>query len=434
MRLDRRAGLGCALISSASVMVGCDDGLQRDCRPADGTPRFGVVMSDFQSTSIGLLDAAGGLLTECWIDSGSRRSGLVAALSGDVVLATDQPAGVLTVIDRLGTDVYSRVALDEPTVLGQVRLQDSSISNAFSANPHDAVAVSETSVWVSRFAGNTDDTAPPAGRGSDLVELDPIAYRLTGDRISLEDFVVPVTVETDSGPTRKLAYPRPSRIVRVGSILIVGLARLTLEFDGAAPGAVAVVDLTAGSAALFELGDEVRNCGRVTPVPGAPNAVAVACVGFSRPFGVPARVRATAGLFLLGVDGTEVSVLRAWRPRNRPTAPLAVHEMVALDDRRFAAVEYGVGEGQDRYFVVDLEVGTSTLLFESSSAFVVGAAAVADDGGLWVPDATVGLRSWRPAEGDTFTAGPILAIDGGGIGLPPRSVQRLVPVPPLEDL
>src|ERR1700753_357244 len=80
---------------------------------------FAVVESDYTATAISLLDADGELLRDDFIDSASAMSGLVSALSGDVVLPTrsGQP-GVLTLIDRLKTDVVTRIQLPEGKVLG----------------------------------------------------------------------------------------------------------------------------------------------------------------------------------------------------------------------------------------------------------------------------------------------------------------------------
>ena len=411
---------------------GCTEGLERDCGtlgPGDpgagDTPAFAVVLSDFQSTSIGLLDKDAAPLTECWIDSGSRAPGLVAALSGDVVLSTDQPAGALSIIDRFGTDVYSVVSLSAPAVLGQVRLQDAAVSGAFSANPHDAVTVSSTSTWVSRYAGNTDADAPAVARGSDLLEIDPSRFVRTGRRISFEDFIVAVTVDTDGGPVTKQAYPRPSRMVRVGSQIFVGLSRLTLEFDGAGPGAVAVVDVESGSTRLHSLDPTVANCGRVVPVPGEPDLVAVGCIGFSRPFGDEAQVRDTAGLFVLRVEGDDVRTVSTWRTNAEPGRPLAVAEVVAVDATTLVALDYGRSSPvtPDRVYSVDMVNGRAELLFESAQAFQVGAGVFAQ-GWLLVPDADVGLRRFRRSEVG-FVADPTLMLDGGGLRLPPRSVYSL---------
>ena len=401
--------------------VSCGDTVERDCGVVDGEPAFAVVLSDFQSTSIGLLDASADLLTECWIDSGTRGPGLVAALSGDVVLATDQAPGSLTVIDRFGTDVYSRVGLDTPEVLGQVRLQDSEITGAFSANPHDAVIAGPRSVWVSRYAASADEDAPPLGRGSDLLEIDPTTFDRTGARISLEDFIAPVAVPTDDGMVIKRAFPRPSRMVRVGDTVIVGVSRLTLEFDGAAPGAVAVVDLPTRTARLYPLPDGVTNCGRVAPVPGRTDRVAVGCSGFSRPFDVEQIVRQQSGVFMLQVEGSTVSTALAWRPG--PSSPLAVAEIVAVDATSVAGVAYG-RDGPDSFHIIDLETGTTEQLFESRGAFEIGAGTVGGDGLLLVPDASAGVRRWASTP-TGYEALPSLPLDGGGVGLPPRSVYAL---------
>ena len=407
-----------------TVVVGCSADAQRICGQIDGSPRFAVVLTDFQSTSIGLLDSQGETLTECWIDSGSRAANLVATLSGDVVLATEQPADGLAVIDRFGTDVYSQVSLDSPTVLGQVRLQDPDVSGAFSANPHDALMSGPTSVWISRYAGNADPNAPPLARGSDLLEIDLTTYTRTGGRISLEAFITSVTVATDNGAQTKLAYPRPSRMVRVGRTAIVGLARMTLDFDGAGPGAVAVVDLDARSARLLELPLGVANCGRVVPVPGRSDRVAVACGGFSVPFDDEPVVRETSGLFMLDVEGSTVSVALAWRPNADAGRPLAIAEAVAIDERTMGAVDYGAGDVPDGFYLIDLVTGQAQHLFDSAGSFQIGSAAINASGRLVVPDVSVGLRRFVRG-GLGFGAIDPVFIDGGGVGLPPRRVYSI---------
>lgn len=415
------AGLAAAIWAALSA---CSDAPRRACGQVDGQPAAAVVLSDYLSTSIALLGRDAELLTECWIDSGAEAPGLVAALSGDVVLATDQTPGTLSVIDRFGTDVFSRVSLDEPRVLGQVRLQDPDVSGAFSSNPHDAVAVNERSVWVSRFGANRSASAPSIARGSDLLEIDPTTFERTGRRISLEPLIEPVIVDTDDGPIEKLAYPRPSRMVRVGSVIVVGLSRLTLGFDGAAPGAVAVVDLAGDSIRLHPLPSGVSNCGRVVPVPGAPDRMVVGCIGFSRPFGEETQVRASSGVFVLQVTGSTVTMTASWRPATDSSAPLAVAEVVAIGPTTVAAVDYG-DDGPDRSYVVDLMTGQSELLFESAREFEIGAGVydLAQDL-LLVPDASAGLRRFVHA-GGRFTERPRLPLDGGGVGLPPRSVHLL---------
>ena len=417
-----RVGLVCVLATLG--FAACSEPLERNCERAEGVPAFAVVLSDFQSTSIGLLDADGRTLTECWIDSGTQGAGLVAALSGDVVLASDQTAGSLTVIDRFGTDVYSRVSLSEPTVLGQVRLQDPAISGAFSSNPHDAVVVDDSSVWVSRYGASEVPSAPPLGRGSDLLEIDPVRFERTGRRISLESLVEPALVETDQGPVERLVYPRPSRIVRVADRLVVGLDGLTLRFDGAGSGSIAVVDVEADVIRRHRLPGGVSNCGRVVPVPNAPDLVAVGCIGFSRPFGDVTQVRSSSGVFMLRVTSSTVTVVQAFRPQDRPSAPAAVAEIVSLDASTVAAVAYDTDA--DRYYVVDLASGQAELLFTSARRFEIGLGAFEPDRGLLlVPDAGAGLRRFVRERGGGWRSLDVVPLDGGGVGLPPRSIQAL---------
>jgi hypothetical protein len=94
--------------------------------PLDGVPRFAVVSLDlsFSSASIAMLDAEFGIIDESWINSGTTFPGLVAAISGDVVLPTRQAGdGTFTLIDRFFTDVVSSFFVPSGDLNGQVRTQ-----------------------------------------------------------------------------------------------------------------------------------------------------------------------------------------------------------------------------------------------------------------------------------------------------------------------
>ncbi len=58
--------------------------------PLSSTPRYAVVSTDFSSSSIAMLDADFAAINESWLNSGTTYPGLVATLSGDVVLPTGQ--------------------------------------------------------------------------------------------------------------------------------------------------------------------------------------------------------------------------------------------------------------------------------------------------------------------------------------------------------
>ncbi|MEO1232422.1 MAG: hypothetical protein AAFZ18_26355 [Myxococcota bacterium] len=391
---------------------------------AGAAPRFAVVRSDFETTAIALLDSAAEVTEPSFLSSGSQAPGLVAPLSGDVVLASGggEP-GVLMVIDRLGTDVLTRLDLSDGSVRGQLRVAPGD----FSTNPQDLVSVDETRAWVSRFSVNLDASAPPMDQANDVIEINPSAMTATGRRVSLASFDAEVSVMRDEGPQNATAYARPSGLARVGSTLAVGLALLTVEFDGAARGQLALVDVDTASLTAFELPEPSRNCGSVQGVPGASDSVLVACSGFGRPFGNESQVRASAGVYRIRLTGAAPEVVWSWEPRSAPD-PVAVYNVVALGPDRFLGIAYGTfGESGDEAFVIDVGEGEATSLFKAASAFALGEAAFETDSRqLVLPDASdgsAGLRLYTEEADGSFTAGAVRGFEDGP--LPPRRVRSL---------
>ena len=383
-------------------------------------PRFAVVSSDFSSSSIAVFDAEFAALNESWINSGTRFPGLVAALSGDVVLPNRQAAdGTLALIDRFGTDVISRFYVPSGNLDGQVRTQGEVVGVGFSSNPQDFVFVNETSAWVTRFSTNLDPEAPPENQGTDLLEIDPSTMTRTGARIDLSSLNTTGTVMTDDGPVEVTVYARPNRAVLVGSTLIVGLDRLSSDFDAAGPGMVAVVDLLAQDADGLLLPDGLLNCGNAVPVPGAPNDVIVACLGF--PVRDEAQTRASAGVVLLSVDGNETTIETTWRTSTVQTSAIAVNHLVALDEDRVAGVDWGdrAAETGDSMSVTTLSTGAQFPVHESAGAFEIGIPAYdPDNESIFVPDTGANAVFEYVIESDAAAETRSIEI-APSLGLPP---------------
>src|SRR4029078_9182961 len=82
------------------------------------------------------------------------------------------------------------------------------------------------------------------------------------------------------GKTRRVpALARPSKLVRLGDFVVVGLSRLSAGFDAIGPGMVAFVDLGKRSVRGVAI-EGLSNCSQVVPVPDDATRVAVACAGF----------------------------------------------------------------------------------------------------------------------------------------------------------
>lgn len=370
-------------------------GLARVLDPVEGDPVFAVLSTDFTSSAISLLDQDGALLVDEWLTSGSAWPTLVAALSGDVALPTKQMGdGSIVVIDRLNTDVVSRFDMESGGLYGQVRTQGTSSIAAFSSNPHDCVFVNERSAWVSRYEPSFEEAPEPDVAGTDLLEIDPTAMMLTGNRVDLSSF----SEEVD-GVT---AYARPDRLVRLGDFLLAGLDGLSADFTVALPGKVVVVEIATGDATEFPL-PGVRACGIVVPVPGIDNQAFVSCRGASSTFDAVEQ-RMTAGLFAIEVDRDGVaSIVRSWLPSSDPGAANSVGNVVPLNDREVIAVANGdFVTTTDEAYVLDVETGDQTLLFDIPGSFEIGEGAYDPDSELLlIPVSTEGVRLYG-GDGSTF--------------------------------
>ncbi len=392
----------------------------------DGTPRYAVVSSDFSSSSIAMMDQDFAAIDESWLNSGTTYPGLVATLSGDVVLPNRQAGdGTFAVIDRFLTDVVSRFYVPTGNLNGQVRTHGDTGDSGFSSNPQDFVFVTEDSAWVPRFESNLNPSAAPENQGNDLIEVNPSDMSLTGARIDLSSFDTTATVTTPDGPADVDVFARPSRAVLVGSTLIVGLDRISASFDAAGSGMIAVVNLEDDSVMGFDL-PGFKSCGNAGPVPGAPTKIVVACVGFAQPFGDEPQVRASSGIALLNVDEGIVTLERVWRVSDHPDDAIAVNSVVAIDDQRVVGVATGdFATTVDELYLLDLAGEEQDLVHASAGSFVIGLSAYDSSSEmLYVPDVVVNAVVEFAADGDGFVevgSAPIAP----GLGLPPTKVYLL---------
>ena len=414
--------------SSGTVGIGGSGGevMRGDpaLKPLEAVPRYAVVSSDYSSSSIAMLDEDFGIIDESWLNSGTRYPGLVAALSGDVVLPTRQAGdGTFAVIDRLFTDVVTRFFVPSGNLNGQMRTHGEVGDTGFSSNPQDFIFVDADGAWATRYESNFDPMAPPQNKGNDLFEVNPTDMTATGDRIDLSS--LDTKAMTPDGASEVDVFARPSRGVLVGSILVVGLDRISPNFDAAGPGMVAVIDLKDGSLEGLEL-TGLKSCGRVVPVPGEPSKVVVACLGFAQPYGDEPQVRASSGIAVLDVEEGEIAIERLWRVADHPTSAIAVNAVIAIDAQRVIGVANGdLAATNDALYVVDLARGTQMLIYESTSSFVIGVSAYDSDSEmLFVPDAAENAVLQLTADEDGFMQVGSTEI-APGVGLPPTQVYVL---------
>jgi hypothetical protein len=383
------------------------------------SPSFAVVLTDYSSTAIALLDENGELIDERWVHSGTTAPGLVATLTGDVVLPTRQAGdGTLTLIDRFRTDVLTRFCAPGGQLFGQVRTHGDAATTGYSSNPQDVVFLSAHDAWITRYEPALDPAAPDEDRGNDLVQIDPAWMTRTSARVDLS--WLDVTVRANDEDVR--VYARPKQVVRVaGDRLVVGLDRLSIDFSAFGAGAVALVMPGAGSAEAVEL-PGLASCGRVVPVPGDPTRVLVDCGGYSHPYD-PVRTPETSGLVLLASDSEPPSVAEL-RVAGAPALDGALSNAISVGGTRALAVVTRGDDGPDALVLLDLADGSVETVLESDEAFVLGVAALDESSGLvLVPDASVGIRRLTPDGARYVELDPVPI--GVASGLPPRIVGAL---------
>ncbi|MEM6961712.1 MAG: hypothetical protein AAF550_08225 [Myxococcota bacterium] len=410
-RIAENLGRFLIAFSLTSLTVGCDDdsngtsledpNVQSGLCPSGESglsslseiPSFAVISTDFSSTAVSLLGAEAEVLAESWHNSGVTRPGLVAALSGDVVFPSAQYAGTFGVIDRFGTDAVSLFCQPEGDLVGQVRLSGNPDGKVgFRSNPHDYVIVSDTSAFASRYSGSLDPDAPEIDQGTDLLGFDPTTMTLNGDRVDLSDFNEVVTgLEQSEGGERTevdvSVVSRPSRIVRIGDYLIVGLDRLSSDFSGPrghGDGITAVVDLNSETVTGVPLGG-LANCGQVTRVPGTEREVLVACKGYSNvSFFDEEGVRATSGLVQLRLNGSgELEEVARFENADDTSSLLATWTVTSLGDGLAVGVALGNGDDvTDRLVLTELETGSQEVLIVADGSFVLGQSAYGTSSGL----------------------------------------------------
>jgi hypothetical protein len=430
------------LICVALAAVGCGDGTSSPggggpggesgmlgspaLDPLAATPRYAVVSTDFSSSSIAMLDQDFLVIDESWLNSGTTYPGLVATLSGDVVLPNRQAGdGTFAVIDRYFTDVVTRFFVPNGNLNGQVRTHGNVGDSGFSSNPQDFIFANEDSAWVPRYESNLNPSAPAENQGNDLLEINPADMSHTGARIDLSSLNTTAGVMGPAGPIEVTVFARPSRGVLVGSTLVVGLDRISPNFDAAGPGMVAVVDLDDESVSSVEL-QGLQGCGNAVPVPGAPTKIVVACVGFANPFGDEPQVRASSGIALLDVGESGVTVDRVWRLADHPTAAIAVNSVAAIDGQRVVGVATGdFVTTVDELHLIDLASGAQELVHDSTGSFVIGLSAYDPDSEmLYVPDVAQNAVVEFAVDEDSFVETGSTEI-APGLSLPPTKVYLL---------
>jgi hypothetical protein len=366
--------------------------------PLEQIPVFAVrsVSAGFDDSSFAMLDAEGEPIYEAWVTSGVTPIGLTGAIHSDNAMPTAEVGdGTFTIIDRFGADRITRFQFPEGTVLGQMRTQGDTGESGFASNPQDVAFIDATHAFVSRYSHNLDPAADPLDKGTDLLEFDPTTMTLTGERVDLGAFNTTVAFEGDEGEVTLDVYARPARMARTASgFIVVALERISDGFETAVDGIAAIVDVET-YAVTGHLLEGLQNCGVVLPVPGAPNQVAVRCLGFGP------KTNATAGLVVLEIsDEGEATEVATYIAAEHPDLPNVTNNVLMLSPRYFVGVEQGAWDDPqdpDIVYFVDIETSVSTaILTAPQGTDVFGSMAYYPASGIvLVPSRAEGLHRLR---------------------------------------
>lgn len=380
------------------------DAASPDTAPALVPQGFVVVHSDYQSTSVSLLDRNGGLTKGDCLHSGSVSATLNLALSGDVTLPS-QPAanGEVVLIDRgAATLTY----LDPVTCTPRRQVK---VGTGFAANPHDVVTVAGGPTYVTRYESSpTAATAEnPFAGGSDLLVIDA-------------QLGTPVArIDLTTTTTSNAFFPRPDRVIALGGKLYVSLNHLSQDFASAGPGRIAVVDPTTNQVTSVISLPTLKNCGEMVVV--GPETLMIACGGAfsdglqSVDFAGVARVDARTGTSL---------IVAARLFGNRSVAQTS---LAARDADRFFAVTNGDfgGPATDQLWTASVLSQTASSAATAGESFVFGGLLFdPETSRLYVADGSASTPQVRVFAVDAASAlTPLAAIvTSPSLALPPRQI------------
>lgn len=321
-----------------------------------------LVMSDYQSTNVALLDCEGRTLAGSFLSSASANSGLSSALSGDVVLPNESQNGLeLALIDRYPAAVVTWVNLATGSVSAQL-----DVSTGFRANPQD-LAVVGPEVWISRYETNPKPGRVPYDGGGDVLVVERETKTITG-RIDL----------TSALADAPGFFPRPGKMARLKDRLYVLLAAYDMSFANSASSRIVELDIATRQLVATHILGGLAGCtalaleppfdrsGRERPMP----RLLVGCSGDFHGGSTPTL--AGSGLVMLTTERALLHEVRRWTAAELGGRPVGFD--LAVDEENTALVttmgHLGSGKSSDvpdALVEVELEGPTPRVVFETDS-------------------------------------------------------------------
>jgi len=367
-----------------------------------------VLLSDYASSQVALVDPLGNTVSESLISTASSRTdGLAFALSGDVALpATPQDSGLLVLLDRFGTNVVTFIDPYSGHVQHQLP-----IGTGFEANPQDYVEVSGKG-FVARFGQNTHPGREAFDDGGDLLILDLGPPAIRGQ------ILLPVW---DDLPAR------PTALARIAGELVVTLARISLDFRST--GHSALVGVSAEDEAItFTHELDYKNCGRPTLSPDG-ERFALACSGALDTKGQVEAIEDSA-ILLFSAHSRPLELLDELTATELGEGPLQSDVAFVDGDRLLVKTQTPIdGAQNNRLLAVDLQSRRATSLLEASQDDEGQGKGIVY-GGLYCPGSCPGVCLLADADRNVLQRVD-LSGDGDLELLTPLVVERRVGLPPI---
>jgi hypothetical protein len=357
-----------------------------------------VVNTDYQSTSVSLLDREGEVLSASFISSASASTGLSVPLGADVVLPTETAAGdEIVLIDRYPASVLSWVDLRTAQVRAQL-----SVATGLSANPHDYVTLSANEAWVTRFQGH------------DLLVLDPEVPAILAE-IDLGAAMAGEAAGFSAGP---------DHAVLVASDLYVLLEGYNADFTQSVESRIVRIDTRSRELTATHILAEMHGCGGLA-LSADRARLAVFCSGEFQGTSNPSLDTSGVVVLDLGAELTETHRISARSLGGQPVAFSGAFvdpdRLLLVTQGRFAGPE-GSSE-PDCLLDLDLPSGANHVLLTSDpDPFTLGAVRCPGDCGVcFVADAgRRGVHRYHLGDGALVRDGQITTDDQ--TGLPPRGL------------
>ena len=366
-----------------------------------------VLSSDYQSSSVSILDRDGNLVKDNCFNSNTGPKGISLTLSGDLALPTQTTFGdTVVILDRTNSVL---TWLDAATC---TPLRQLAVGTGFVSNPHDYVALSPTKAYVVRFSENAAATPAPDDfdDGNDLLIIDPTQPKIVG-RIDLTPFA-PAGV-----------LPDADRAMLIDGKVYVSLNAISDNWKTYGAGRVVIVDPALDQVVGTIDLPGVKNCGALTYLP-AEKRLLVACTG---DFGAGAQQFQSSAIVAIDVSTTPPTVVGQVGAATVGTVAFANTAIAAFDSNTILGVELGdfSNTPPDKVWTISLAGAQPTKLFDSTEGITIGTMLVdSARARVFIADGTkksVGLIREFDLVAGSLTAGKTTAANPSH-SLPPRAL------------